>query len=40
MELNLEQLEKLQKELFNKQCDLDIQKAMVKHLIQEEKRKI
>ena len=35
MEVNLEQLEEMQKELFRQQCDLDIQKAMVKHFIKE-----
>jgi hypothetical protein len=33
MKVNLEQLEEMQKELFRQQCDLDIQKAMVKHFI-------
>ena len=33
MKANLEQLEEMQKELFRQQCDLDIQKAMVKHFI-------
>jgi len=37
MKINLEQLEEMQKELFNKQCDLDIQKAMVRHFIKKEK---
>ena len=27
------QLEEMQKDLFKKQCDLDIQKALVKHFI-------
>jgi len=31
--INLEQLEEMQKELFKQQCDLDIQKAFVKHFI-------
>ena len=35
MKVNLEQLEEMQKELFRQQCDLDIQKAMVKHFIKE-----
>ena len=39
MEANLEQLEEMQKELFRQQCDLDIQKAMVKHFIRKEKEK-
>lgn len=33
MKANLEQLEKMQKDLFKQQCYLDIQKAIVKHLI-------
>ena len=37
MKVNLEQLEEMQKELFRQQCDLDIQKAMVKHFIKKEK---
>ena len=32
-EISLEQLEEMQKDLFKKQCDLDIQKAFVKHFI-------
>ena len=39
MKINLEQLEEMQVELFKKQCDLDIQKAMVKHFIKKEKAK-
>ena len=39
MKVNLEQLEEMQKELFRQQCDLDIQKAMVKHFIKKEKAK-
>ena len=39
MKANLEQLEEMQKELFRQQCDLDIQKAMVKHFIKKEKAK-
>jgi phosphopantothenoylcysteine synthetase/decarboxylase len=35
--ISLEQLEEMQKELFRQQCDLDIQKAMVKHFIKKEK---
>lgn len=31
--ISLEQLEEMQKNLFRKQCDLDIQKAFVKHFI-------
>ena len=34
-EIKLEQLEEMQKELFRRQCDLDIQKAIVKHFIKE-----
>ena len=33
MKADLEQLEKMQEDLFRQQCDLDIQKAMVKHFI-------
>ena len=39
MKVDLEQLEEMQKELFKQQCDLDIQKAMVKHFIKKEKDK-
>ena len=39
MKADLEQLEEMQKELFRQQCDLDIQKAMVKHFIKKEKAK-
>ena len=39
MKINLEHLEEMQKDLFRKQCDLDIQKAMVKHFIKKEKAK-
>ena len=35
MTADLEQLEKMQEDLFRQQCDLDIQKAMVKHFIKE-----
>ena len=37
MKADLEQLEKMQEDLFRQQCDLDIQKAMVKHFIKKEK---
>ena len=33
MKIDLEQLEEMQKDLFRQQCDLDIQKAMLKHFI-------
>ena len=33
MKADLEQLEKMQEDLFRQKCDLDIQKAMVKHFI-------
>jgi hypothetical protein len=33
MNINLEKLKEIQEDLFKKQCDLDIQKAMVKHFI-------
>ena len=33
MKADLEQLEKMQEDLFRQQCDLDIQKAMLKHFI-------
>ena len=39
MKANLEQLEEMQKELFRQQCDLDIQKAMVKHFIKKKQAK-
>jgi cyanate lyase len=39
MKSNLEQLEEMQKELFKRQCDLDIQKAMVKHFIKKKQAK-
>ena len=39
MKVDLEQLEEMQKELFKQQCDLDIQKEMVKHFIKKEKAK-
>ena len=37
MKLNLEQLEEMQKDLFQKQSDLEIQIAMVKHFIRKKK---
>ena len=37
MNIDLEQLEEIQKDLFKQQCDLDIQKAMVKHFIKKKK---
>ena len=39
MKANLEQLEKMQEDLFRQQCDLDIQKAMVKHFIKKKEDK-
>ena len=39
MKANLQQLEEMQKELFRQQCDLDIQKAMVKHFIEKKQAK-
>ena len=33
MKIDLEQLKEMQEVLFKQQCDLDIQKAMVKHFI-------
>jgi hypothetical protein len=33
MNIDLEQLKEIQENLFKQQCDLDIQKAMVKHFI-------
>ena len=33
MKADLEQLQEMQKDLFRQQCDLDIQKAMLKHFI-------
>ena len=35
MKANLEELGEMLTELFKQQCDLDIQKAMVKHFIKE-----
>jgi predicted transcriptional regulator len=32
-EISLEQLKEMEENLFQKQCDLDIQKAFVKHFI-------
>ena len=37
MKANLEELGEMLTELFKQQCDLDIQKAMVKHFIKKEK---
>jgi hypothetical protein len=39
IEISLEQLEEMQKDLFKKQCDLDIQKAFVKHFIKKKQSK-
>jgi hypothetical protein len=39
MKADLEQLEEMQEDLFRQQCDLDIQKAMVKHFITKKKAK-
>mgnify|MGYP003631836452 FL=1 len=39
MKADLEQLEEMQKDLFRQQCDLDIQKAMVKHFIKKKQAK-
>jgi len=38
--ITLEDLEKLQEELFKQECDLDIKKAMVKHFIKKKKEAI
>tara|TARA_R110000796_G_scaffold162503_1_gene279250 strand:- start:2742 stop:2864 length:123 start_codon:yes stop_codon:yes gene_type:complete len=38
-EISLEALEEMQKDLFKKQCDLDIQKALVKHFIKKKQIK-
>ena len=38
-EISLEQLEEMQKDLFKKQCDLDIREAMLKHFIKKERAK-
>ena len=38
-EISLEQLEEMQKDLLKKQCDLDIQKAFVKHFIKKKQSK-
>tara|TARA_B110000208_G_scaffold3194_1_gene4249 strand:- start:19116 stop:19364 length:249 start_codon:yes stop_codon:yes gene_type:complete len=40
MKADLEQLEKMQEDLFRQQCDLDIQKAMVKHFIKKKEDEI
>ena len=37
MKADLEQLEKMKEDLFRQQCDLDIQKAMLKHFIKKKK---
>ena len=37
MKADLEQLEKMQEDLFRQQCDLDIQKAMVKHFLKKKR---
>ena len=37
MKANLEELGEMLTELFKQQCDLDIQKAMVKHFIKKKK---
>ena len=39
MKANLEELGEMLTELFKKQCDLDIQKAMVKHFIKKKQAK-
>ena len=36
MDVSLEELEEMKKELFRKQCDLDIQKAMLNHFIEKQ----
>lgn len=36
-DITIDDLVKLEKELFKRQCDLDIQKAMVKHFIKKKK---
>ena len=33
MDIDLKELKEMQEDLFKQQCDLDIQKAMVKHFI-------
>lgn len=40
MEANLEELGEMLTELFKQQCDLDIQKAMVKHFIKEKQAEL
>ena len=37
MNINLEKLKEIQEDLFKQQCNLDIQKAMLKHFIKKEK---
>lgn len=40
MKIDLEQLREMKLELFNRQCDLDIQKAMAKHFIKKKEANI
>ena len=40
MKIDLEQLREIEVELFNRQCDLDVQKAMVKHFIKKKEASI
>ena len=38
-DISLKQLEEIEKELFNQQCSLDIQKAMVRNFIKAARNK-
>ena len=40
MDIDLEELKEMQEDLFKQQCDLDIQKAMVKHFINKQEEAI
>ena len=40
MKIDLEKLKEMQEYLFKQQCDLDIQKAMVKHFIKKREKAI
>tara|TARA_R110000772_G_scaffold262197_1_gene381157 strand:- start:367 stop:660 length:294 start_codon:yes stop_codon:yes gene_type:complete len=40
MNIDLEKLKEIQEDLFKQQCDLDIQKAMVKHFIKKQEAAI
>ena len=40
MDIGLKELKEMQEDLFKQQCDLDIQKAMVKHFIKKQEAAI